>query len=62
LVGSYMCQGKMPLSVGQRYEAMQREQPQKAQKLMENFNQALSHPDQADLDNFVQAAISSIKE
>ncbi|MEG0878251.1 MAG: flavodoxin family protein [Oscillospiraceae bacterium] len=61
VVGSYMCQGKMPPSVGKRYEEMQREQPQKAQKLMENFNQALSHPSQADLDNFVQAATVNIE-
>lgn len=56
VIGSYMCQGKMPLSVRQRYEAMQAQQPEKMQQLIENFDQALAHPDQADLENLVQAA------
>lgn len=56
LVGSYMCQGKMPLSVRQRYEAMQVQQPEKMQQLIQNFDQALSHPDQADLDDFAKIA------
>ncbi|MEG0752105.1 MAG: flavodoxin family protein [Oscillospiraceae bacterium] len=62
VVGSYMCQGKMPLSVRQRYEDMQSEYPEKTQKLMENFDRALSHPDQADLDHFVQAAMNCIQK
>lgn len=51
LVGSFMCQGKMPLSVRQRYEAMLAS-PHPApnlQAMIENFDLALSHPDAADL-------------
>lgn len=55
VLGSYLCQGKMPLSVRQRYESMQSQQPEKMQQLIENFDKALSHPDAADLEGLVQA-------
>jgi flavodoxin len=55
VAGSYMCQGKMPLSVRRRYEAMQAAQPEKMQALIENFDRALTHPDQADLAGLEQA-------
>ena len=56
--GSFMCQGKMPLSVRQRYETMKK-QPihlPNLDALIENFDKALSHPDQADLEQLKQAA------
>ena len=49
--GRYMCQGKMPLSVRQRYEGMKK-QPihlPNLDALIENFDNALSHPDAEDL-------------
>ena len=45
--GSYMCQGKMPQAVRQRYEAME-DSPRRT-AMLENFDRALSHPDQDDL-------------
>lgn len=39
-----MCQGKMPMSVRQRYEQMAQKQPEKFIPMIENFDQALSHP------------------
>ena len=45
--GRYMCQGKMPLSVRQRYEGMKK-QPillPNLDALIEIFDIALSHPD-----------------
>ena len=57
LVGSFMCQGKMPLSVRQRYEAMKK-QPihmPNLDMLIENFDKALSHPDADDLARLKQA-------
>lgn len=51
VVGSYMCQGKMPAAVRQRYEKML-EAPAHApnvESMIENFDRALSHPDDADL-------------
>ena len=55
--GHYMCQGKMPLSVRQRYEGMKK-QPihlPNLDALIENFDKALSHPDAEDLQRLKQA-------
>ena len=55
--GRYMCQGKMPLSVRQRYEGMKK-QPihlPNLDALIENFDNALSHPDAEDLERLKQA-------
>lgn len=52
VVGEYMCQGKMPQSVRDRYVKM-KEMPDakpNLDALIENFDQALSHPDQEDLE------------
>lgn len=47
IAGEFMCQGKMPISVRKRYEAME----ETAQKhiLIANFDTASSHPDNNDL-------------
>ena len=55
--GCYMCQGKMPMSVRQRYENMKK-QPLHLPNLdamIENFDKALSHPDADDLERLKQA-------
>ena len=51
IVGEYMCQGKMPLSVKERYVKMIEEHGHKPNldALLENFDSALSHPDANDL-------------
>lgn len=50
--GTYMCQGKMPMAVRERYEKMKKTPglPMDVDMMIENFDKALSHPDQADLD------------
>lgn len=51
VIGTYMCQGKMPLSVRERYVKM-KEQPDhmpNIDAMIENFDKALSHPDADDL-------------
>lgn len=53
VMGTYMCQGKMPQAVRDRYEAME-ESPRRA-AMLENFDQALSHPDQGDLEGLKKA-------
>ena len=52
VVGEYMCQGKMPQSVRERYQKMkaQPEHPANTDALIENFDRALSHPDARDLE------------
>lgn len=50
-VGEYMCQGKMPQTVRERYIKM-KSLPNPAPNLdmlIENFDRALSHPDENDL-------------
>lgn len=59
--GTFLCQGKMPPAVRQRYEAMQQRDPDDARiaMLIENFDLAQSHPDDADLhaaEEFAQIA------
>ena len=52
VVGEYMCQGKMPQAVRDRYVKM-KEQPDHMPNLdllIANFDRALSHPDKKDLD------------
>ena len=51
IIGTFMCQGKMPESVRKRYELMKEKMPQddKVEMMIENFDKALPHPDQADL-------------
>ena len=57
IFGCYMCQGKMPMSVRQRYEEMKK-QPihlPNLDALIENLDKALSHPDAEDLERLKQA-------
>ena len=51
LVGSFMCQGKMPQAVRRRYESMLSapDHAPNLEAMIENFDRALSHPDAADL-------------
>ena len=50
--GCYMCQGKMPQSVRERYVKMKEnpEHPDNIDALIENFDKALSHPDADDME------------
>lgn len=56
VVGEYMCQGKMPQSVRERYINMKKkpEHPENLDALIENFDRALSHPDTYDLERLTQ--------
>ena len=56
LAGQYMCQGKMPQAVRDRYQVME-DSPRRT-AMLENFDQALSHPDEEDLAR-LKAALSS---
>lgn len=56
LAGEFMCQGKMQQAVRDRYVKM-KEQPDAAPNLdqmIDNFDRALSHPDEADLEHLRQ--------
>ena len=51
MIGAYMCQGKMPMTVRARYEKMKQEANAmpNVDMLIENFDKALTHPDADDL-------------
>ncbi len=59
VVGEYMCQGKMPQSVRERYQKMkaQPEHPANMDALIENFDRALSHPDARDLERLKEIVL-----
>ena len=49
-LGGFLCQGKMPIQVRKRYEAMQNtSNTQQVEMLLHNFDEALLHPDRQDL-------------
>ena len=60
VIGEYMCQGKMPQSVKDRYIKMKEQAncPPNIDMLIENFDRALSHPNKDDLDKLVKAAVN----
>ena len=61
LIGTFMCQGKMPLSVKERYKKMQEQNNSslKIDDLIANFDKALSHPDAADLKKLEEQILNS---
>ena len=52
IAGSYMCQGKMPMTVRERYVKMMKSPIHipNLQGMIENFDKALTHPDAQDLE------------
>lgn len=62
IVGSFMCQGQMPPSVRERYVRTMEEHPAQAarmRQLIENFDAAVGHPDEADLAALQEAVRSA---
>ena len=59
VIGTYMCQGKMPPSVRARYEAMRAlpVPPENLDALIENFDRARTHPDADDRDRLRAAVL-----
>lgn len=55
VIGTFVCQGRMPQSVRKRYEAME-DSPRRT-AMLTNFDQAVTHPDARDLEG-LRAAIA----
>ena len=53
IVGTFMCQGKMPMSIRERYAKLAIENPKKFLPLIDNFDQALSHPNNDDFNSLI---------
>ena len=52
VVGEYMCQGKMPMQVREKYLKMRCPGNEgQIQKMLQNFDKALLHPDWKDMEN-----------
>ena len=57
--GEYMCQGKMPMAMRERYVKMKEDPNHKPNldMLIENFDRALSHPDKSDLEKLQKSVL-----
>ena len=62
VIGEYMCQGKMPSSVMERYLKMKESDncPPNIDALIDNFDRALSHPDEKDLEKLSQIVLQTL--
>lgn len=61
--GHFFCQGKMPMSVRERYVSMMQANPEdkNLEVSIKNFDEALSHPNEADLADAVNWASSLLQ-
>ena len=62
IIGEYMCQGKMPSSVRERYLKMKESDncPPNIDVLIDNFDKALTHPDETDLEKLSQKVLQTL--
>ncbi|MDD3049124.1 MAG: flavodoxin family protein [Bacilli bacterium] len=63
IIDSFICQGKMVASVRKRYEKMleNEEMRKQAEVMISNFDKALTHPDNTDLESVKTFALSYCK-
>ena len=62
VIGSFMCQGKMPQSVRDEYNRLKEVVPDQGAHydlMISNFDKALSHPDETDLENLKAAFVKA---
>lgn len=52
VIGTFLCQGKMPMTVWERYESMMASEhpPKNIKAMIGNFDATFSHPDVEDLE------------
>ena len=65
VVGSVMCQGKMPQAVRDKYNKLKEEVPNQGAHydlMISNFDKALSHPDEKDLEGLKAAVLDAVKK
>ncbi|MDY4788855.1 MAG: flavodoxin family protein [Bacilli bacterium] len=63
VLGHFYCQGKMPLTIKERYISLIKQHPEDKNLLVsiDNFDKALSHPDQNDINDFLDVVDKVIK-
>lgn len=64
-LGAFLCQGKMPMQIRERYEIFREDPVQEAcrRKMLQNFDEALFHPNEEDLSNareFVKKVLGAL--
>ena len=60
-LGCYLCQGKMPMQVRQKYENMRTEENSaQVDGFIRNFDQAMTHPDREDLKKAQEFALACV--
>lgn len=61
IIGSFICQGKMPHNVLERYQKLYKEQPENENilNMIANYKNALSHPDLHDVEA-VKALVKAV--
>ncbi len=62
VVGEFMCQGKMKMSVRERYESIKAgdNPPENIDMLIANFDEALKHPNDEDLENLKAQVLKTL--
>lgn len=65
-LGAYLCQGKMPMAIREKYVKMKNQQNEKqVEAMLRNFDRAMLHPDERDIQGtkmFVQKIFEKIKK
>ncbi len=65
VLGSFMCQGKMPNAFREKYEKDKEEIPYQGAHydlMITNFDKALSHPDEADIEDAKKAVAEAVRK
>jgi Flavodoxins len=62
--GYFFCQGKMPMTVRKKYEAISNIYPhnEPVQLMLQNFDKALTHPDETDIKNAEDFALRMVNK
>lgn len=60
VIGRFMCQGQMPPAVRERYVQMAEKDPTRFEPMIENFDRALGHPSDSDLEAFQEALLKAL--
>lgn len=63
-LGAYLCQGKMPMAVRNKYEGMLKTAADKGsvERMIHNFDEALLHPDEKDLAGAAEFTRKALEE
>lgn len=62
-IGFFLCQGKMPEQIKEKYKSMEGNIPEEQrQEILQQYEIGKSHPDDEDINNFIESVKSVLKE